>query len=109
MELDGHVSQLTGLGLNAYEARAYATLLGKESFTATQVADLSRVPRQRIYDILASLVERGLAISRPGRRGTRYTAVAPSLALNALLEQEQERLNRLETVTNELIDVLTDR
>jgi sugar-specific transcriptional regulator TrmB len=104
--LDTQISRLTQLGLNVYEAKAYAALLGKDSFTATQVADLSGVPRQRIYDILASLVERGLAISRPGKHGTRYAAVAPKLALSALLEQEQKRLSRLETITNELVDEL---
>ena len=109
MKMNGQVSQLTQLGLNAYEAKAYTALLGKESFTASQVADLSGVPRQRIYDILASLVERGLAISRPSRRGTKYAAVAPNVALNALLEQEQKRLSHLQVVTNDLIDVLTDQ
>jgi sugar-specific transcriptional regulator TrmB len=81
MSSDTYINQLTQLGLNAYEAKAYAALLGKDSFSATQVADLSGVPRQRIYDILASLVERGLAISRPGSHGTRYAAVAPKLHL----------------------------
>ena len=107
MKRDDYIGQLTQLGLNVYEAKAYAGLLGKESFTATQVADISGVPRQRIYDILASLVERGLAISRPSKRGTRYAAVAPELALSALLEQEEKRLNHLQGVTNELIDTLS--
>lgn len=101
------IQQLTELGLNVYEAKAYTALLGKDSFSATQVADLSGVPRQRIYDILASLVERGLAISRPGKHGTRYAAVAPSLALNALLDHEQQRLSRLQSVARDLGDVLT--
>lgn len=106
MERD-HIHQLTQLGLNVYEAKAYTALLGKDSFSATQVADLSGVPRQRIYDILASLVERGLAISRPGRQGTRYAAIAPKLALSALIEQEQLRLTRLQTVAGTLSDELS--
>lgn len=101
------IHQLTQLGLNVYEAKAYAALLGKDSFSATQVADLSGVPRQRIYDILASLVERGLAISRPSKHGTRYAAVAPTLALNALVEQEQQRLSRLQTVATTLSAALS--
>ena len=102
--LENHINRLTQLGLNVYEAKAYTALLGKESFSATQVADISGVPRQRIYDILSSLVERGLAISRPGRHGTKYAAVSPKSALSALLEREQQRLSRLETMTNELVD-----
>ncbi|MBV9790629.1 MAG: TrmB family transcriptional regulator [Chloroflexi bacterium] len=107
--LENHINRLTQLGLNVYEAKAYTALLGKESFSATQVADISGVPRQRIYDILASLVERGLAISRPGRHGTKYAAVSPKSALSALLEREQQRLSRLETMTNELVEELSDQ
>ena len=108
MNTNAHIHQLTQLGLNAYEAKAYAALLGRDSFSATQIADKSGVPRQRIYDILASLVERGLAISRPGRGGTKYAAVAPKLALNALLEREQERLQQLQQVASELRDTLSN-
>lgn len=103
---DTQISQLTQLGLNIYEAKAYSALLGKESFSAAQVADLSGVPRQRIYDILASLVERGLAISRPSNKGTKYAAVAPKIALSALLEREQQRLNNLQDTTDNLIERL---
>src|SRR5438067_91372 len=107
MDLEDQIGQLTQLGLNAYEAKAYTGLLSKNSFTAAQVADISGAPRQRIYDILASLVERGLAIGRPGKRGTTYAAVAPERALGALLARQQQRLGRLESVANQLIDTLT--
>lgn len=107
MVADGEIKQLTQLGLNVYEAKAYAALLGKESFSAPQVADRSGVPRQRIYDILASLVEHGLAISRPGKHGTRYVAVAPQTALSGLLDREQQRLANLQSTTTSLIATLT--
>jgi HTH-type transcriptional regulator, sugar sensing transcriptional regulator len=106
MSRDVQINQLTQLGLNVYEAKAYLALLGKDSFSAAQVADLSGVPRQRIYDILASLVERGMATSRPGRQGTRYAAVAPTTALKGLLEREQQRLTTLESLTDGLIKEL---
>lgn len=101
------VQQLRELGLNTYEARTYLTLLGKDSFTPSQVADYSGVPRQRIYDILATLVERGLVISRPGRRGTKYSAVSPQPALHTLLRAEQSRLIKLQHTTTELIERLS--
>ena len=106
MVVDGQISKLTQLGLNVYEAKAYVALLGRESSTAAQVADLSGVPRQRIYDILSSLVARGLAISRPSRHGNRYAAVAPKQALNTLLAEAQQRMNALQAVTGELVDEL---
>ncbi len=106
---DNHVGQLTQLGLNIYEAKAYVALVGRDSSSASEVAELSGVPRQRIYDILASLVERGLAISRPGRNGTKYAAVTPKVALSGLLEREQKRLSDLQNVTNTLVTALARR
>ena len=71
------VEQLTRLGLTSYEAKAYLALLRRDSSTAAQAARLANVPRQRIYDVLATLVEKGLASQRPGPP-TKYSAVAPA-------------------------------
>ncbi len=60
------VDRLVRLGLTTYEARAYVTLVRRDSFTAAQIARTAGLPRQRIYDVLASLVEKGLASARPG-------------------------------------------
>ncbi|WP_025745740.1 TrmB family transcriptional regulator [Kallotenue papyrolyticum] len=109
MSQDAFLNHLTQLGLNLYEAKAYLALLSKESLSAAQTADLSGVPRQRIYDILASLVERGLAVSRPSRHGTRYAAVAPKTALGGLLEREQQRLARLQALAEDLVSELSAR
>jgi HTH-type transcriptional regulator, sugar sensing transcriptional regulator len=63
---DEQIEQLSGLGLTRYEAAAYAALLGRQGFTPAQVAARAGVPRQRIYDVLASLGARGLCIERAG-------------------------------------------
>ena len=46
------------LGLSEYEARAYVALLRKEGATAREIANESKVPRTRIYDVLNSLIEK---------------------------------------------------
>ena len=56
--------QLMALGLNRYEAATYLALLEHRGFTPVQVAVRAGVPCQRIYDVLASLCARGLAIER---------------------------------------------
>jgi sugar-specific transcriptional regulator TrmB len=104
---DEQLAPLRELGLNTYEARAYLTLVGKDSFTATQIADYAGVPRQRIYDTLATLAERGLVINRPGRRGNTYTAVPPQQALIGLMQAEQRRMSQLERATGALIEQLS--
>src|SRR3954452_1924944 len=97
--------QLTRLGLTSYEAKAYLALLRRDSSTAAQAARLANVPRQRIYDVLASLVYKGLASTRPGQV-VKYAAVAPELALERLVSDHRDKLAELERETAELIDEL---
>jgi sugar-specific transcriptional regulator TrmB len=89
------VAQLTRLGLTSYEAKAYLTLIRRDSFTAAQVARQSGLPRQRIYDVLGSLVQKGLAVSRPGNV-VKYAATGPELAIDLLLTAHREDLSRME-------------
>ncbi|MHB8604808.1 MAG: TrmB family transcriptional regulator [Thermoplasmatota archaeon] len=49
------VARLQEHGLTEYEARAYLALLELEKAEASQVADLSRVPRTKIYQALDGL------------------------------------------------------
>jgi len=99
-------AQLTRLGLTSYEAKAYLALIRRDSSTAAQVARLANVPRQRIYDVLASLVDKGLASTRPGQVA-KYAAVAPELALERLVSDHREQLADLERETTALIEELS--
>jgi len=89
------VGQLTRLGLTSYEARAYVALMGRGSFTAAQVARAAGVPRQRIYDVLGSLVEKGMAAARPGSV-VKYAATDPDLAVPQLVATHRTQLGELE-------------
>jgi HTH-type transcriptional regulator, sugar sensing transcriptional regulator len=95
MERDRLVEQLSRLGLTSYQARAYLALTGRDSFTAAQVARLAGLPRQRIYDVLDSLVEAGLAATRPGRV-VKYSAADPKTAVDGLLVAHRQQLADLE-------------
>ena len=53
--------RLQQLGLNAYESRSYLVLLGHHKFKALELAARAHVPRQKIYEVLDSLVEKGFA------------------------------------------------
>jgi sugar-specific transcriptional regulator TrmB len=99
------VEKLTRLGLTSYEAKAYLALTRRGSSTAAQVSRLAAVPRQRIYDVLASLVEKGLASSKPGRV-VKYAATAPELALERLLSDHRQQLEDLERSVGAMIEEL---
>ena len=56
--------RLQQLGLNAYEARSYLVLIGHPRFKALELAARAHVPRQKIYEVLDSLAEKGFAHRR---------------------------------------------
>jgi sugar-specific transcriptional regulator TrmB len=98
--------RLIELGLTSYEARAYLALVRRDSSSPSDVARLSRIPRQRIYDVLKTLVQKGLATHRPGPP-TKYAAVAPEFAIERLTLARREELDRIERSSRELIDLLS--
>ena len=102
------VDQLTRLGLTSYEARAYVALTSRGRATAAEIARLAGLPRQRIYDVVETLVGRGFAIARPGRP-LLYSAVAPSEAVARLLEERRSHLSQLEREAQDAIERLTPR
>ena len=106
MDAGDLVTQLTRLGLTSYEARAYATLILRDSFAAAQVARQSGLPRQRIYDVLGSLVVKGLASARPGPQ-VKYAAIAPELAVERLLSERRRQLSALELDGASIVEALT--
>lgn len=99
------VAQMTRLGLTSYEAKAYLTLIRRDSFTAAQVARQSGLPRQRIYDVLGSLVQKGLAVARPGSV-VKYSATAPELAVDQLLTAHRDDLSKMERDARQMISDL---
>jgi len=99
-------AQLTSLGLTTYEARAYSTLILRDSFSAAQVARQAGLPRQRIYDVLGSLVQKGLASVRPGPHA-KYAAIAPELAVERLLAERRRQLSALELTGSAIVEALT--
>ena len=46
--------ELSQLGLTSYEAKAYLALIRRGSSTGSEVARVGELPRQRVYDVLAS-------------------------------------------------------
>jgi sugar-specific transcriptional regulator TrmB len=105
MDTNRLIGRLTRLGLTTYEGRAYAALVRRESFTAAQVARQADLPRQRIYDVLGSLVHKGLASARPGAT-VKYAAIAPELAIERLMGLQRERLAELERDAAAVLDSL---
>ncbi len=89
--------KLQQVGLNAYEARSYLVLMGHPRFKALELAARAHVPRQKIYEVLDSLVEKGFA-GVVQEKTKLFSAVDPSLAIPGYLAR------RTKAMQNELTD-----
>jgi hypothetical protein len=94
-ELSADLHGLVELGLSRYEAKAYLALIQRESYVASELANATGIPRQRIYDVLSSLVSRGLARDWPGPVN-RYAATDPLIAVGRLLAVQRHAFSSLE-------------
>lgn len=85
--------RLQQIGLNAYEARSYLVLVGHPRFKALELAARSHVPRQKIYEVLDSLVEKGFA-QVVQEKTKLFSAVEPGLAIPNYLARRQQQLDQ---------------
>lgn len=85
--------RLQQLGLNAYESRSYLVLLGHPRFKALELAARAHVPRQKIYEVLDSLVEKGFA-QVVQEKTKLFSAVEPSLAIPGYLSRQRQILEQ---------------
>jgi len=69
--------------LNIYETKVWLALLGKGVASAGEIAEISRVPRSRTYDVLESLEKKGFAIIKLGKP-VKYLGVKPHMILEKL-------------------------
>ncbi|MCX6749818.1 MAG: hypothetical protein NTW17_03720 [Candidatus Pacearchaeota archaeon] len=94
--------------LNIYETKVWLALLGKGVASAGEIAEISRVPRSRTYDVLESLEKKGFAIIKLGKP-VKYLGVKPHMILeklkNNVRSDADERIVSLSNIktTNEFI------
>jgi sugar-specific transcriptional regulator TrmB len=85
-------------GLNVYETKVWLALLGKGVASAGEIAEISRVPRSRTYDVLETLEKKGFTIVKIGKP-VKYIGVKPQIILerlkNDVKRDAQERLDYL--------------
>ena len=84
------------LGLTPYESRAYVSLVIYGPMSPSELAQKANIPRPRIYDVLKSLVEKGLIIEQ-SEKPSFYASTEPRDGLKSLLiAMEKETLVQLE-------------
>lgn len=86
-------SFLEKLGLTEYEVKTLSTLFTLREADSPLVARTAQVPKTRVYDVLDTLVEKGLVV-KMSTRPKKYRALAPSEALQKLVNDKQNELQQ---------------
>src|SRR5512136_1834770 len=75
---------LKSLGLTKYEARVYIALLKVASATASEIHEISGVPRASVYTVIDQLLDKGL-VSVSQSAPKRFAAFSPEDAITKLM------------------------
>jgi|TARA_Y100000310_G_scaffold186388_1_gene186531 sugar-specific transcriptional regulator TrmB len=89
--------------LNIYEIKIWTSLLSKGIAAASELAEISGVPRSRCYDVLEGLEKKGFIIMKIGKP-IKYIAVQP----NAVVEREKKRLREEAEQQMQIVDKLEE-
>lgn len=105
------VKELRSIGLNGYESRAYVSLLRGGKLTPMQVADLAKIPKPRVYDVLGKLEAIRFVAKEPRKREPRYRAISVKTALGhyegELKRQFAEKARRIKKASSKLAKMIT--
>jgi sugar-specific transcriptional regulator TrmB len=93
---------LTSLGLTQYQARVFLTLDQLGITNANALSRISKVPREKVYGILNSLMEMSL-VNKMITSPATYKALRLDEAVVILLEQKHENLEKLRVEIDKLV------
>lgn len=98
---------LQNLGLQEYQAKAFAALLAKSEATATNIAEVSGVPLTKLYSVLKSLEDLGFvkcSLSRPKL----YRPIDVKSIVEMVIAKKQDRINEITKKREKIIASLND-
>ncbi|HDS63975.1 MAG TPA: TrmB family transcriptional regulator [Methanofollis liminatans] len=103
-ESSGTIAEaLKTLGLTKYEALVYVALLQVTRATATEIHEISGVPRASAYPVLDRLIQRNL-VTVSHTTPKRFSAIPPEEAVNSLMRGIGEKASYAKESLQELYD-----
>ncbi len=100
--MEKFIGKLEKIGFSKNESIVYCNLLRNQCFTATEIAKISNIGRSRVYEILASLVSKGVVFERQGKV-RKYEAINPENAFTSIIDSEKKRIEMMSKLKDELI------
>ena len=97
----GNLNELEKLGLTIKESKVYLKLLEKGFLTANEIAKLTEILRQTVYETLESLKQKGLVSSFTQNKKKHFEASNP----NKLRESIEEKKKIVDNLIPELLKI----
>ncbi len=95
------IGNLEEFGLSQYEARAYLTMIGKGSLSASEIAYYSHLPRTKIYLTLKKLEKKGLLVISQ-QKPLICSAINPTEAFEEIVLIQEQKLRNMKRVVEKL-------
>ncbi|MGE0243024.1 MAG: TrmB family transcriptional regulator [Nitrososphaeraceae archaeon] len=95
------IGNLEEFGLSQYESRAYLTMVGKGSLSASEIAYYSHLPRTKIYLTLKKLEKKGLTIISQ-QKPLICSAINPTDAFEEIVILQEQKLENMKRVVEKL-------
>ncbi|HET7644624.1 MAG TPA: helix-turn-helix domain-containing protein [Nitrososphaeraceae archaeon] len=95
------IGNLEEFGLSQYESRAYLTMIGKGSLSASEIAYYSHLPRTKIYLTLKKLEKKGLTIISQ-QKPLICSAINPTDAFDEIVILQEQKLEKMKRVVEKL-------
>ena len=89
--------------LNIYEIKIWTSLLSRGIAAASELAEISGVPRSRCYDVLEGLEKKGFIIMKIGKP-IKYIAVQPEAVMDRVKKKLQEESEQQIQIVEKLSD-----
>lgn len=96
-----HIGNLEEFGLSYYEAKAYLTLIGRGSLSASEIAYYSSLPRTKIYLTLKKLEKKGLSVISQ-HKPLICSAITPKEAFEEIIYVQEQRLKNMKKAIEKL-------
>lgn len=87
-------TKLQQIGLTQREAEVYLALLQRKEFTAPELTKITTITRTKIYEILQSLVHKGIC-TESSRNGNKvYRCIDPKIALQNIINNYEQSVEQ---------------
>lgn len=87
------------IGFTENESKAFFSMLGKSQLTASEIANLAKIRRTDIYDLLKSFVAKGIVNEIETNTVSRFELIDPKVVSDKLIKDFQERAKTLSNET----------